>query len=226
MGHVWRPLLALAFSVVLLAAGCGGGSGAATGESGGAPGPWFRSERPPTAITDTQEEATAYKLGARDMIACRVATYEASLRSKSERLPLHLRFRGCRSAEGTVRIDTGGCTYILEASPRGQQTPISISCPEGESIAISLAGGCTLELGSQTPQGGVAYTTTGRGAKRSFDANAEVSAVSYETVGGAGCDSVGTGRDIAISFGIELYGFEDRPGGAPVGLWVEQPGKG
>lgn len=219
-----RTLFALGVALALLLGGCGGGhSGDQTGAAGGERGPWFRSERSPTSIADTQEEVTAYRVGERGTVSCGTGTYGARLKARSETLSMHLAYRDCQSNGGTARVDTAGCVYVLKAAAPEEAAPARISCPDREKIEISLPGGCRLEIGSQTPRGGVAYASTGKGRKRSFDANAELTGVTYETSAASGCAAVGNGRDAAISFGIELYGSEVRPGGDGdrVGLWVE-----
>jgi hypothetical protein len=213
-------VLALCLVLALVAGGCGGGSGDPEGGKPAGNGPWFRSERPPTSMSDTQGEATALWLGKTGAVECGKAIYTALLRGKAERLLMHVAFSECEIGGEAVGVDTAGCAYVFEAAPRGKQTPVPISCRDGGSIDISLPTGCTLEVGSQTPKGGSSYSSTGRGSSRTFDALGELSGVAYESSGGSGCEGVGNGKDISISYGIEMYGTE-QGSTSQAGLWIE-----
>jgi hypothetical protein len=133
---------------------------------------------------------------------------------------------GCTISGIEATVTTTGCHVRLTAETNGGMAPLHTECDTGKKVIIS-GGGCTVEIGSQSPGGGVVYTETEGG--EALNAETHVTGVSYTATGFAcallGIKSGSTG-ETSVTF-LGLKGYEDKTKtptgtydeGKQVGIW-------
>jgi len=125
----------------------------------------------------------------------------------------------CNTSIGEATIDVNGCDYLLTGDTTGSDegkadAKMSIVCPEGKSIQITDASGCTVTVPAQAPtEGGVTYTNETENGKGVVKVKATVTGITYTAnfvcqLGGMSAH----GDDAKYTGTVLLTGYEDKGG--------------
>lgn len=132
----------------------------------------------------------------------------------------------CTLSGMEATVTTTGCHIRMTAETVGGVAVMHTECDSGKKIVISV-GGCTIEIGPQTPGGGTVYAETEGG--EALSAETHVTGISY-TASGFACTllgiSSGSSGDTKVTF-TSIKGYEDKTKtstgtydeGKQVGIW-------
>jgi hypothetical protein len=208
------------------------GSVTAAGSSSGSPvaisavgseGPRFQSEVTHWSVTGTATGTGTYTFGELvGPVECATASFDGtSAVQATTTLTIKPAFSECEGVKGrVVTPHMNGCAYILRLTGEGADGLVSIECPAEAAIETTVdkfpEGGCTLTIGSQTPNGVVDYEEEGEGTGRKLSLTWTLTGVKYTR---DGCEIGGEGNNGTISGTATIEG-EDTSGN-PKGIWIE-----
>lgn len=138
----------------------------------------------------------------------------------------------CEAFGGAATVTTTECHYRLVATTNESSLGASeIKCSGTKKITVEAAG-CKLEIGSQTPTGGVNYENNKTGSTNEWDIKAKsaVTGISFNTNGAFACTLAGIpkeGKEGTYSGEVTIKGFEDEEPsitgtyheGSQLGIW-------
>ncbi len=124
---------------------------------------------------------------------CTSTSLQGQLAAASSQLTLNAEFGGCLAGSSLVQVAMQSCHYtlnVLNAGPPYSGT-LGVACDKaGEAITYSVyANGepktlvCTIKVGPQAAQAGLALANTGEGSERAIALEGEVKAIAYEQSG-------------------------------------------
>jgi hypothetical protein len=106
-----------------------------------------------------------------------------------------IKYETCK-VNGTpgVVVDMNGCDYLFKAAGT-----VTIKCPEGKKIEVTVPGGCTFSIAAQGPLSTIGYTTIGTSPTREVTVTANVSPIAV--TGNATCNSlINTGQTLTGTY--------------------------
>ncbi|HEY2717088.1 MAG TPA: hypothetical protein VGI73_12785 [Solirubrobacterales bacterium] len=99
-------------------------------------------------------------------VKCSVSTFSGSLAAETAAiLTVHPTYSGCTLGGLSVTISTAACSFILGGTVTpGLTAPVSVECGAGNIvIRDSLGLACEVKVPTQTPSGGVTFTSVAGG---------------------------------------------------------------
>lgn len=130
----------------------------------------------------------------------------------------------CSSGGTPVTVDNEGCRYFVDgATDATGHAQMHVECESGSKTRITLTG-CTVEIGEQTPAGGVHYTKSGSGKNREIYTQVTTSNIKYSLVGFL-CGAIGgNGSDLSMRGTYTMAAYKDNGGkeGERIGLYTEE----
>lgn len=129
-----------------------------------AEGEQFHSESSTTYFTGENDTGRATTKGPQtfsvtgNTVSCEMVLFRGESNAKTvNSLTLQAEYEECGSAfPPSTEFKMNGCDYVFDASTTTTTGKVHIVCPEGKKIEV-ISTGCTLEIGTQTPEGGVTY---------------------------------------------------------------------
>lgn len=123
----------------------------------------FTASEYPATVTAEAVGSYAYMIQGQQ-VNCATTHFEGTLNAASEELSLTPTYAGCVAfGFSNSKIDVNGCKFVMTIG-NGTTGSTHITCPPGESIVITAAGGghCTAKISPQTPTTNVfEYNDTG-----------------------------------------------------------------
>ncbi len=161
---------------------------------------------------------------------CEVSKYSGTATNKSTSITVHPTYSNAGGANcdlepvGSAPVVTTGCNYIISSITSGGHAGVQIECSGSSKIEIQ-GPGCTVKIGSQTPDGGVVFDNQGTGSTRDVEVTATVTGIDY-TSSGFLCGLVGvpsSGTNATYTDSVTVKGYKDgsaHGGSDQRGIWV------
>ena len=179
----------------------------------------FKASQYPAHLTGIQEEGAENYLeitGSEERVECEVATYSGTVEGETEEVTVQPVYEECFAPglspePGSVPVDTEGCHFTLTGETDANGHAIAHVTCEGTSTIKITAPGCTLEIGTQTPEGGAHYTTTTNPetGKEDVTVMATSTGVEYSASGSLCFLVAGNGEDGDFHSAITVQGYSD-----------------
>jgi len=182
----------------------------------------------PFIVTGEQlaTEAIKYEIGEGGFtLECSVEKLNGTQKSSSPAsITVEPTHEGCNAGGTPVTVDNEGCRYFVDgATDANGHAQMHVECEAGSKTRITLTG-CTIEIGEQTPGGGVHYTKSGSGKNREIFMQVTTSNIKYSLIGLL-CGAIGgTGNDLSMRGTYTMAAYKDNGGkeGERIGLYTEE----
>ena len=172
----------------------------------------FEAKSSPYIVTGEQRasEPIVWEIGKEHLpLECSVNMFNhTETANPTQSLTVEPTHEKCNFNGTPVTVDTAGCRYTFtgETDEVGH-SPIHVECNAGTSIRVTVSG-CTIEVGEQTPKGGVHYTNTPESGD--FDAKVTAENIKY-TLTGLACTLIGgNGSDLMMHGSYTVQAYEDN----------------
>ncbi|HEX2097323.1 MAG TPA: hypothetical protein VHF50_08150 [Solirubrobacterales bacterium] len=182
----------------------------------------FHSEGTSTVLTGSQHAQNDVFTTDGGTVSCSNATYSGTQSGATvESVEVTPTYSGC-TAFGfiNVPIHVNGCKYKFGTSTTNYQGAVHVVC--GSKPIEITAPGCTVTVGTQTPDGNATYTNVGSGTTREVTVDVNLSGIDYtehDTFEG-GCEGpTGTLKTNGTYKGAALVTGETSKK-AHLGIWV------
>lgn len=183
----------------------------------------FEAESSPYILTGkTPGKATVFKFSGGAEVVCEANGLNGTISSKSTTsITLQPTYGNCAMGGLAATIDTPCFNQFTGETTAFEHGIVHIECPTESNVRITV-NGCTVEIGSQTPEQGAHYTNTGSGKTRDVDFNVTMTNNKYSKLGVL-CGLIGglTG-ELSILGEYTVQAFEDSGGkeGSQIGFWT------
>jgi hypothetical protein len=182
----------------------------------------FKSEAATTFIQGKQSTENVFTVNSRT-VKCTGAEFTGKQEGTSvvNLNGIHPTYTGCTAFGLESTVTTTGCNYDFTASS-ATAGAVKVNCEAGKNIVVNAAGVCIVEIGTQTPAGGVDYTNQGSGTSRSVLVTSTAKEITATvtgpllTCGTNGVRTNGTYTGTVSTKGYKNAGFTEQ-----VGVWVE-----
>jgi len=181
----------------------------------------LHSEAEHTSLTGSQSTTNVYTFGILlGSVECEVATFDGTVTTKEvTEITLKPAYSKCTGVKREVTTHMNGCAYVITFGEEASSGKLDIECPSGEVIETTVdafPGGCTIEIGSQSPGGSVDVKGEGSGKTRDLVLTWTIEGIKYTR---STCEAGGEGTNGALTGSVTVKG--ENKSAEQVGIWVE-----
>jgi hypothetical protein len=123
-------------------------------------------------------------------ITCHNATYVGALGTTATSITVDAHYTNCTHGGSSAHVRMNGCAFVSTAPGAGAHATVHLECPLEKKLEVDATGSSLFKFGSQTPKGGIVFTTTVTSGVHTLTANITTEGLVAECHGA--CQILGT----------------------------------
>ncbi|MDX6635895.1 MAG: hypothetical protein QOF06_2098 [Solirubrobacterales bacterium] len=184
----------------------------------------FEAESSPYILTGaTPGKEAVFKFSSGAAVTCAANGLNGTVSSSpASSVTLQPTYGNCTLNELAATVDTPCNTLFTGETTAFEHGTVHIECANEASVRITV-NGCTIEIGSQTPEQGTHYTNTGFGKTRDVDFKVTMTNTKYTKIGAACSLIAGLAGELSILGEYTVKAYADKGGaeGEQIGFWTK-----